>query len=103
MLSRKDELTRRFLSVLDGTALTESTEVAEALADSALRPLAPERGDDVEAWIKRERDKHDRYGDGTPDWMWCALDNLLDNYREHADTGTPLGVEVDGPKGPGEQ
>ena len=32
------ELTRRFLSILDGTDLTENTEVAEALAIAALRP-----------------------------------------------------------------
>jgi hypothetical protein len=32
------ELTRRFTSLLDGTALTDNTEVAEALAIAALRP-----------------------------------------------------------------
>lgn len=55
----------------------------------------PHRGDEVEAWIKRERD---RYGE-VLDLEWHALDDLLDNYREHADTGTPLHVDVQGPHG----
>ena len=45
----------------------------------------PARGDDVETWIKRCRDEHSRLG-----LAWIALDDLLDDYREKADTGTPL-------------
>lgn len=46
----------------------------------------PRRGDEVEAFIKRHRD----------DWRATSghdvLDDLLDAYRLHADTGTPLSV-----------
>lgn len=50
----------------------------------------PERGSDVEAWIKRERDalRHS-WPDG-----WIVLDGLLDHYRLHADLGAPLHLEV---------
>jgi len=49
--------------------------------------MSPRRGDEVEAWIKRTRDSYDRFR-----WAdsWDALDDLLDDYRLHADTGTPL-------------
>jgi DNA polymerase-3 subunit epsilon len=52
----------------------------------------PRRGDAVEQWLKARRDEHaDKYG-RVP--AWWALDGLLDNYRLHADTGTPLGQHV---------
>jgi hypothetical protein len=51
----------------------------------------PMRGDDVEAWIKRRRDELPRNLD-----EWDTLDYLLDNYRLHADLGTPLSGEVSG-------
>jgi hypothetical protein len=48
----------------------------------------PARGDAVEAWLKAARDVHsDRYG-VTP--AWFILDDVLDTYRLHADTGTAL-------------
>lgn len=47
--------------------------------------MTPERGDDVEAWLKQKRDEH-----AAGSIVWTALDDLLDDYREHADTGTPL-------------
>jgi hypothetical protein len=88
----------------DGRGLGDSTSRFEVenrwgpLVGPVIPQHQPRRGSDVEAWLKRERDKHDRYGDGTPDWMWCALDNLLDNYRLHADTGVPLdSTEAMGP------
>ena len=52
-------------------------------------PHRAQRGSDVEAWIKRHRDKLPRVSES-----WADLDWLLDDYREHADTGTPLGAEV---------
>lgn len=56
-----------------------------------VQPL-PARGDDVETWLKTQRDRHtDGY---TRDPEWEALDCLLDRYRLHADTGTPLGEHV---------
>lgn len=53
----------------------------------------PHRDDEVAAWLKRMRDR---------DWCqdaWYAIDMLLDDYRLHADTGTPLSEEVVGPHG----
>lgn len=47
------------------------------------------RGGEVEAWIKRWRDRYTRQGP-----RWLALDDMLDDYRLHADTGTPLSGEV---------
>jgi hypothetical protein len=60
----------------------------------------PRRGSDVEAWIKRRRDEHD-----SPDLRarWFVLDDLLDDYRLHADCGVPLHQEVEGPTAPGEE
>lgn len=56
-----------------------------------LTPL-PARGDAVETWLKAQRD---RYADGyTRDPQWEALDAVLDAYRLHADTGTPLDQHV---------
>lgn len=42
----------------------------------------PRRGDLVEAWIKKQRDMYP-----PTDEEWTGLDNLLDEYREAADTG----------------
>jgi hypothetical protein len=51
-------------------------------------PPLPARGDAVEAWLKARRDEYlNAYG-RTPEWY--ALDAVLDAYRLHADTGTPL-------------
>lgn len=57
----------------------------------------PHRGSDVEAWIKRHRDEHGNLSANYPTDEWRAIDNMLDDYREHADTGTPLDREVEGP------
>ncbi len=57
----------------------------------------PRRDDKVAAWLKANRDQ---YKDGTgdsADAIFYALDALLDSYRDHADTGTPLDQEVKGP------
>lgn len=59
--------------------------------------MSAERGDEVEAWLKRRRDKFpkpDRYW-AESDLQWSTLDDLLDAYREHADTGTPLSEEIE--------
>jgi hypothetical protein len=52
------------------------------------------RGDPVDAWIKRHRDAFPAGTDG-----WHDMDALLDDYREHADTGTPLTEVAQGPHG----
>ena len=50
----------------------------------------PKRGDEVETWIKNFRGKFSKVSD-----EWHAIDWLLDDYRLHADTGTPLHAEVE--------
>ncbi|MEU8035688.1 hypothetical protein [Streptosporangium sp. NPDC049078] len=58
----------------------------------ALIPVAKrhaQRGDAVEAWIKAKRDAHVKESG-----YWWALDRLLDEYRLHADYGTPLDKEL---------
>lgn len=53
-------------------------------------PALPRRGDAVEAWLKACRDDHSR----DHDTQWDVIDQLLDTYRLHADTGTPLDEHV---------
>jgi hypothetical protein len=48
------------------------------------KPL-PSRGDDFERWLKYQRDLC--FGHAT---TYNAVDGLLDEYRLHCDTGTPL-------------
>lgn len=50
------------------------------------------RGDEIEAWLKATRDKYAGY---VPVEEWLALDAALDDYRLHADTGTPLSETVE--------
>lgn len=62
----------------------------------------PRRDDKVAAWIKRARDRYDRNGATT--LRWNALNDLLDDYRDHADVGQPLDNDTPiGPHAPGEQ
>jgi hypothetical protein len=49
----------------------------------------PQRGSDVEAWLKAKRDVYN--DESGASGAWWALDDLLDDYRLHADTGQPLG------------
>ncbi len=68
--------------------------IADRMAEDFAVPHAPHRGSDVEAWIKRHRDQF------RPDQTdHLALDLALDDYRQHADTGTPL--DQDPPDFPG--
>lgn len=54
----------------------------------------PRRGSDVAAWLKEWRD-HSMFS--TDDQSRSVIDSLLDDYRLHADTVTPLDqVVVDG-------
>jgi hypothetical protein len=47
----------------------------------------PRRDDAVATWLKANRDRSS--GPVMP--RWRAIDYLLELYRDHADTGTPLG------------
>jgi hypothetical protein len=54
---------------------------------------APRRGDAVDQWLTAQRNKHGWKGSNDRT-LFDALDNVLDQYRLHADTGTPLGDHV---------
>lgn len=49
----------------------------------------PRRGDQIEQWLKAHRDRREER-----DGVWWYLDEMLDDYRLHADTGTPLDQHV---------
>lgn len=51
---------------------------------------APNRGSEVEAWLRRMRDGFAEYGPA-----WGAVDLLLDRYRECSDLGLTLKPEDD--------
>lgn len=52
--------------------------------------VQPRRGDTFEAWLKAQRDE---YGvRSSPQWI--TLDGVLDAYRLHADTGTPIDQHI---------
>ncbi|MGW2048628.1 hypothetical protein ACWCPF_26105 [Streptomyces sp. NPDC001858] len=71
-----------------GLYATAAIRVMAALDAEQPDTLTPRRGDPVEAWLKARR----KY---TTTWHdWHTLDDLLDAYRLHADTGTPLGKHV---------
>ncbi|NED75328.1 hypothetical protein G3I51_23995 [Streptomyces sp. SID9944] len=77
---------RKLLSDLD-----ESAAGARQNGAQQTEPVAhqPRRGDQFEAWLKAQRDAC--FGHAS---SWAAVDGLLDQYRLHADTGTPLGEHV---------
>ena len=47
------------------------------------------RDDAVAQWLKRRRDEIDPQS-----CSWWDIDFMLDDYRLHADTGTPLSADV---------
>lgn len=57
----------------------------------------PRRDDPVAAWLKANRDLHKNGTSDSADAIHAALDEMLDEYRDHADAGTPLGQEIKGP------
>jgi hypothetical protein len=75
-------------------ALDVMTELRRVAAESAPADTGhdgettPRRGDAFEAWLKAQRD-----ATNDPDDYWGA-DALLNRYRLHADTGTPLNEHV---------
>jgi hypothetical protein len=68
----------------------ESAAVVSGRAAGETQGEAPRRGDAFEAWLKAQRDERRDDDRG----QWGTLDQLLDLYRLHADTGTPLGEHV---------
>ncbi|MFE2073687.1 hypothetical protein [Streptomyces misionensis] len=61
----------------------------EAHGTGVPQQALPARGDQFEAWLKVQRDNYRPRSSA-----WNELDYLLDLYRLHADTGTPLGEHV---------
>ena len=59
----------------------------------APRPT-PQRGDDFERWLKWYRDQESDGSDGYKSNLYPVIDWLLDEYRLHCDTGTPLSEHV---------
>lgn len=63
------------------------------------------REDDVANWLKHQRDKWDvppvprklTATEAHARTVYTAIDDLLDDYRLHADIGTPLDQEVPEP------
>lgn len=49
----------------------------------------PVRGDHIDQWLRAQRDKYQ-----SCDSQWDVIDTVLDHYRLHADTGTPLDEHV---------
>lgn len=50
----------------------------------------PRRGSDVETWLKRWRDQISDRPVPAARIAGLVIDDMLDDYRLHADTGTPL-------------
>jgi len=64
--------------------LRRMAAAAGRVADDTQPETRPRRGDGFEAWLKARRD-------ATTTWSaWHVIDGMLDRYRLHADTGTPL-------------
>lgn len=68
----------------DGGMQGNTSSQSGSPAPGSHSPL-PRRGDDVECWLKQHRDTWQ-----AGSYLHGALDSLLDDYRLHADTGTPL-------------
>ncbi len=55
----------------------------------------PQRGDDVEAWLERNRDRYSPLGSIGSRLQRIAIQGVLDRYRECADYGLALSIEDD--------
>jgi hypothetical protein len=63
---------------------------AAALAVVGSAAGRPQGGDQFEQWLKTQRDEYESESSE----QWKALNEVLDTYRLHADTGTPLNQHV---------
>lgn len=88
---RQDELIAaadHLATVSSITTVEQAVEELYRLADGETG-IRPRRGDQFEAWLKAQRDAC--LGHAGP---WGTMDGVLDQYRLHADTGTPLNQHV---------
>jgi hypothetical protein len=58
----------------------------------------PHRGDAIDQWLKARRDSIHPNASAGDQAAWWALDDAINDYRDHADTGVPLGQEIAGPE-----
>lgn len=65
-------------------------ELRRMADETATETPEPHRGDAFEQWLKARRDEWAPEGCQP----WQILDQTLEEYRLHADTGTPLGEHV---------
>jgi hypothetical protein len=65
-------------------------QVRRMADETATQTPQPRRGDAFEQWLKARRDEWAPEGCQP----WQILDQTLEEYRLHADTGTPLGEHV---------
>lgn len=71
--------------------INEAANELRRMADeTATETPEPHRGDAFEQWLKARRDEWAPEGCQP----WQILDQTLEEYRLHADTGTPLGEHV---------
>lgn len=79
-------------------AVSSGISALRKLSSSTEKPTPhlPTRGDEVEAWIKRARDRHSRAWQHNLSFhSWNTLDFLLDEYRLRADMGMGMGPMED--------
>jgi hypothetical protein len=76
-------------TLVQGAAVRDTAGHLRRVADEARPETQARRGDAFEAWLKAQRDQ---FGHKGPTWV--ELDNVVDRYRLHADTGTPLSEHV---------
>ncbi|MFF8482366.1 hypothetical protein [Streptomyces antibioticus] len=80
---------RYLLRLIKTTGPAAEAQPAAPETPAAGQEAHPQRGDQFEAWLKSQRDLC--FGHAGP---WGTVDGLLDQYRLHADTGTPLDEHV---------
>ena len=75
--------------------LRGETPTADRAAEAPEPATRARRGDAFEQWLKAQRDKYDRTDQREESSeFWHEFDRALDEYRLHADTGTPLSEHV---------
>lgn len=91
-MTARDNLREAILAgyVVEGLEPLHTEAEADALIDAyTAETQQPRRGDQFEQWLKAHRDRREER-----DGVWWYLDEMLDQYRLHADTRTPLDQHV---------
>lgn len=83
--------------VVTGALAADGCEVPDIFLRSASQRRRHRacRDDDVDQWLRRTRDSLLALGNGRDTVLAAqAVDDLLNDYRLHADEGTPLDAEA---------